>query len=196
MSHIAQYLCLGNKLVIQIMLSLSYWTHRLSSVCCTSFCYQQLLFFTFPLLLRHVCMWEVSWVDHIHTVNEPTGSGNKQLSDKVIILYLVLFPYICWRHCTHTCGLTGDEFFNLYCSLVCVGKWRWWQQDGHNMWKKQEIYVYMFFIGNSMQKDNKGDREIDVRIILKCLSEKGQVPLWAWSLQIAAEYLLLLEDAV
>lgn len=35
--------------------------------------------------------------------------------------------------------------------------------------------IYMFFIGNSMQKDNRGDRETDVRIILKCMSEKGQV---------------------
>ena len=35
--------------------------------------------------------------------------------------------------------------------------------------------IYTFFIGNSMQKDNRGDREIDVRIILKCMSEKGQI---------------------
>jgi hypothetical protein len=31
------------------------------------------------------------------------------------------------------------------------------------------------FIGNSMQKDNGGDRETDVRTILKCMSEIGQV---------------------
>ena len=35
--------------------------------------------------------------------------------------------------------------------------------------------IYTFFIGNSMQKVNRGDREIDVRIILKCMSEKGRV---------------------
>ena len=59
-------------------------------------------------------------------------------------------------------------------NVVTCGRRRWWQQDCRNVWKKQEINIYVF-IGNSMQKDNRGDREADVRIILKCMSEKGQV---------------------
>jgi hypothetical protein len=52
--------------------------------------------------------------------------------------------------------------------------------DGGNrkaitMCGRNEKLIYTFFIGNSMQKDNRGDREIDFRIILKCTSEKEQV---------------------
>jgi hypothetical protein len=49
--------------------------------------------------------------------------------------------------------------------------------DGGNrkaitMCGRNKKLIYTFFIGNSMQKDNRGDREIDVRMILKCMSQK------------------------
>jgi hypothetical protein len=52
--------------------------------------------------------------------------------------------------------------------------------DGGNrkaitMCGRNKKLIHMSFIGNSMQKDNRGDREIDVRITLKCMSEKEQV---------------------
>jgi hypothetical protein len=40
-----------------------------------------------------------------------------------------------------------------------------------------------------MQKDNGGDRETDVRTILKCMSEIGQVLWWACTFQITVECL-------
>jgi hypothetical protein len=47
-----------------------------------------------------------------------------QLSDKVTILYVVLFPYVCWRHCTHMCGLKRRQVvqFELFIGL-------WWEME-------------------------------------------------------------------
>ena len=38
-----------------------------------------------------LCMWMVGWVSFFNTINEMTVSGNIQLSDKIMILYNVIY---------------------------------------------------------------------------------------------------------
>ena len=54
------------------------------------------------LTATQTCMWAVSWVGYIKTVNEPTMSGNQQLSDKIITLYLGMWIDVLHSSYTNT----------------------------------------------------------------------------------------------